>query len=358
MTKKNIFSLFFLFVIIANIIVFSCPFSLAVSDDLIFTSPMAEPTTSDYCGYVNVLLRHKTEGYYRVRTIFWNSGYVLYNNEGVGSVVPINVSVYCDSDELFLTFNTDSTSAYYSVGYVWSEPVEQYGAGDINLIPQGTTIDTFRYLNSSFDFVGIQAYGNIDTLSYNLPVSMPQFSVLWNADAVQFEQANTIATLLKLISDNYQYIEGIKLEQILYSFEDVCIYLDEMLTHIDSIDSALWQIDWFLESDMYISITSIEDALYLANIKLQTIIDILNKSGESSFEELPTQSVNDYKDKEDELLGKDTSAEKDALKVEIDTTASDTIWNIIEQFLASNALVFGLFIAMLSLGVVSMILNR
>lgn len=356
--SKKILHICVLVIVVISIFLFTCPSSLAVSDDLIFTSPMASPTTSDYCGYVNLLLRNKTDGTYRVRTIFWNSGYIVNNYtdlQGEYKVVPTICEVYVDHDELKLTFHFDGSGGFYSIGYIWAEPIQQYGSADFHSV--AGFVDTWTYTNSGFDFVGIQSYGNVDT-TYNLPNSMPQFSVLWNADAIQYEQANTIATLLELINYNYEHIEGIKLQQILYSFEDVCNYLDLMNNELYNISSGIWQVDWFLETDMFNAVSDITNTLYITNTKLQTIIDILNKTGSSSFEELPTDTVNDFSDKEDELLDKDTSSEKDALKVEIDTTASNTIWNIVEQFLSINPLIFGLFIAMLSLGVVSMILNR
>lgn len=82
-------------------------------------------------------------------------------------------------------------------------------------------------------------------------------------------------------------------------------------------------------------------------------------AGESEFviDDDDNSSIDELIDKEDSLIA-DTSVYEDSLDVSIDLSANTTIWNIINQFLMLNPIIFALFVSMLTLGFIRLVLKR
>lgn len=89
---------------------------------------------------------------------------------------------------------------------------------------------------------------------------------------------------------------------------------------------------------------------------------ILGLTGDNGVEGAPDQDDSDMVDlgqKEDDLLGSSSPGDaSDDLKVELDAEASSFIWDTINDFVTVNPTVFGVFISVLSLGILALILGR
>lgn len=100
----------------------------------------------------------------------------------------------------------------------------------------------------------------------------------------------------------------------------------------------------------------------------QTIIDQNNQTN-SKLDEIETMqpdttetpddsSYKDYEQSEEELEEYIKQADTSILDVAIDTNTSNFIWDTMTSFIKSNALVFSAIIALLSIGIIKLALNR
>lgn len=100
----------------------------------------------------------------------------------------------------------------------------------------------------------------------------------------------------------------------------------------------------------------------------QTIIDQNNQTN-SKLDEIETMqpdttetpddsSYKDYEQSEEELEEYIKQADTSVLDVAIDTNTSKFIWDTMTSFIKSNALVFSTIIALLSIGIIKLALNR
>lgn len=95
----------------------------------------------------------------------------------------------------------------------------------------------------------------------------------------------------------------------------------------------------------------------LAAYRQQQIIDVTGNA--DTMTTVDGSSVSDYHSKEDELVSKyDPSNLDDDVKVEFDSDASYYIFNLLTNIVESDSIVFGFVISALSLGIISLILNR
>lgn len=68
--------------------------------------------------------------------------------------------------------------------------------------------------------------------------------------------------------------------------------------------------------------------------------------------------VNDYKTQETNLMNTANQADLTSLQIGIDGNTSSTIWELITRIIQSNAKIFGLFISILSIGIIKLALAR
>lgn len=78
----------------------------------------------------------------------------------------------------------------------------------------------------------------------------------------------------------------------------------------------------------------------------------------TSKQNVDETKYNDYKQKEDTLMQTGNNADLSGLSIGIDTGTSETIWQLITRIIQSNAKVFGLFISILSIGIIKLALAR
>lgn len=93
---------------------------------------------------------------------------------------------------------------------------------------------------------------------------------------------------------------------------------------------------------------------------------IINKQDEminmdidnTSKQNVDETQYNDYKNKENQLMGYTSENNLSSLNIGIDANTSETIWQLITRIIQSNAKVFSLFISILSIGIIKIALAR
>ena len=78
----------------------------------------------------------------------------------------------------------------------------------------------------------------------------------------------------------------------------------------------------------------------------------------TSKQNVDETKYNDYKQKEDTLMQTGANADLSGLNIGIDTGTSSTIWDLITRIIQQNAKIFGLFISILSIGIIKIALAR
>ena len=78
----------------------------------------------------------------------------------------------------------------------------------------------------------------------------------------------------------------------------------------------------------------------------------------TSKQNVDQTQYNDYKSKENQLMGFTSENNLSSLNIGIDANTSETIWQLITRIIQSNAKVFGLFISILSIGIIKIALAR
>ena len=114
-----------------------------------------------------------------------------------------------------------------------------------------------------------------------------------------------------------------------------------------------------------------DDSVLVANGKGQDIIinqnnsiinkfdDIINSDIPDNDKHLPSKgSFEDFKKAEKNLTDKVKEADTSVLSIGIDSTSSSWVWDTLTSLIKSNTIIFGMFIAILSIGVIKLGLGR
>lgn len=95
-----------------------------------------------------------------------------------------------------------------------------------------------------------------------------------------------------------------------------------------------------------------------ATIKEETD-KIINSDISDNDKELPDDSsYNDYNGAEQNLLDKTKDIDLNTLDIGIDVNSSKWVWNTLTSFIQSHTVVFGIFISILSIGIIKLALGR
>lgn len=90
-----------------------------------------------------------------------------------------------------------------------------------------------------------------------------------------------------------------------------------------------------------------------------SIDNIKDMDMNESDKELPdNSSYQDYAGSQDELLEKAKDVDLNILDVGLDVQSSSWVWDTLSRLIQSNSVVFGLFIGILSIGIIKLILGR
>lgn len=87
--------------------------------------------------------------------------------------------------------------------------------------------------------------------------------------------------------------------------------------------------------------------------------DMTNMDVDDKYKELPDDKAHkDYQEGEKQLLDKVKEADLSDLSIGIDTSSSSFVWDTLTDLLKSHQLIFSMFIAILSIGIIKLALGR
>lgn len=143
-------------------------------------------------------------------------------------------------------------------------------------------------------------------------------------------------------------IAAVRLNDIILSTEDILSGKIEEQALFDKLHQAQQQTNDKLND--------LKDKQNQTNQKLD---EINNADISSGDKELPnTDSFDNYQESEGALLDKVKEANFDNLSIGMDLNSSNFVWNTLTSFIQSHSAVFGMFIAILSIGIIKLALGR
>lgn len=132
--------------------------------------------------------------------------------------------------------------------------------------------------------------------------------------------------------------------------------LEQNLSKIDITNGYLNTIQGYLQQQKD---QAHQDAQQQIQQNQENHDELMNEDIDStSKQNVDETKYNDYKQKEDTLMQTGNNADLSGLSIGIDTGTSNTIWQLITRIIQSNAKVFGLFISILSIGIIKLALAR
>lgn len=362
------------------VIVSMCPISASASD-IVSMFPFPEPYVSGTSGYI--ALKGSS-----------NHCLIYYQCSPVGSVSDTYV------DPLFVI--TDIFGGYAFYYQILGDDYTQYNLnvyvidklGNITLYDSssfsGDSLERSLYLDRDLGISSIDCHGNIDmsyiegdysTFEYMFVDDKYEYIYLLsivNVLTEYFELSGSDKELLQSILESNQSIESIlsevklkfgqKLDSILIDNDDIREKLasilqestnsryileniyDEVVAYLSLIDSDLLEI-WACVDDLEGNTDEIESLL-------KQILEQLNVKGESNLTSPDTSQLDNYYEIEQGLIHRSDVDVSNVVNVDIDQGAMAFTWNLIDLLLNSNGKVIGLFLTVLSLGIIALILGR
>lgn len=332
-------------VLMVCVFVFSLPLTAFAADN--YKMNINEPAKSDNQGYI-LLLVEGSSGSRQVHCISWTlmpldvSGTSNVGSDDLSMNISVNTST--DTVSFFGYCSNNNGSIKYSCGFGRCLSGDSARTSFWSVFGLDSLDTAYTYsLGSTQNIIGYQIYG--DGIQYysdlgnnnNVP-----FTVSWGNDS------NYSSILTQMLAQ--MYIDADNDATIISQ-------LNELLGHAQTAEELLVSIEYFVE---VISNNTLVIKLRTSEIR-DLLKEIVNASGESTFEEPSTESISDYNKAEDELVSgaEDTSdIESQIEDFEIDAEASGKIWDIITQFFNCHPRIMGLVIGILCLGIIALILNR
>ena len=336
------------------ILLFSFVFpSLAVDYTLSVNTP--NPVSIGYDGYFTVPYTNGTYTYLQV--VFWKA--IRTNTSYANDIV---------AEDLLVHVHFTSTSSF--------EVTYEHVGGDVIFV-------TDTSISSSYGFQGLGSSALVTdniplTTSYACPAGYTYLYPQEYSGVYEFTSAtvNGRKVLSQLPLKSYN---------VVWSNNDTYKQLSDIITHFGSmlqkqdytneqLDTLVEKFGWLLDSVYNLEYTLDEFVFYywadFANVtfpnginditsRLDKIYKLLNKKGETEQTTVDSSKVDDYIDIEQSLVNNESA--DDALNnfdVSIDGESYSFIWTLITDLLNSHPEVFGLFIAVLTLGFLALILNR
>jgi len=237
----------------------------------------AEPATSDYEGYITLLVQNTSTGAYGVETFFW---YCAANSNGNVSPCYMYITMSSSNIEFVPAGVSSADSAYYSVGCygITGKCFWQYASSSSRY--------NVNYSNNGYQIVAYKYNGNVGAIAGTPASSHTAFSVYFNdsASAVLLQEiinlllssndinSDVLSTVLKI----YNSVDGV--EQSLVSIQ----------TYLQSCDIRLSNIYWQLDSLLKKVDTLIAEEEE-SNSWLEKIFNWLQDSPEQEKQEATTQ---------------------------------------------------------------------
>ena len=332
-----------------------------------YSVPYAEPPTTDNAGYVSLAFSSGN-----VITYWWNCQAGTTDTKQVSPVVNVNLT----DTTINFTFTCVPNTADYVYNYNLSRRtgtlVWLMSSGASNL--SNTTYHDF----SSLGTVSAITYGgNIGSLS--------GFSSLGSA-SIQFETSSIsgdfyskidaiYTLLLNFNNNNYDNLQDIiaalgKLDKLDHISNQLVNFNNNNYDNLRDIVDAV--------NDLNANVTELTinnqkwlgyifDRLELTNVRLTSILAILNEFKATTLEEstapLPSQGLVDFESSQGSLRNdSDVSNNLDSVFNDVDfgsfSNGFNVIWSLVDSVLNTHPIFFSLVILVLTLGLLNLIFNR
>ena len=388
--KKIVFSV----VVVVFLFVSMCPTFAFAAAPLLFD--VAEPFVSNTTGYMAVLgervdLNNDRRGY----IVFYSIAPVTSGEGAVnGDTCIFKINSINHNVIKYSIVGDPNTTYNFTYGVIHQDGTCQNIA---------TFTFTGDYSNHSITFhsqlkvVAIDCHGYFNNTA--LGSSFPTFEYLFTPNKYEYLQLSSIfqalvglgdltieeVELLESIVSNSSDIESAikdiktvfseKLDTIISDNAYFKERLIEMINYLHSIDAHSVDIlEWLsviytdfcdiyflLEEDLLLILDAVDDLEgYTDEVEdlLRQIVDLLNSSGSSDLTAPDTSQLDNYYEIEQGLINRSDVDVSNAVNVQIDQNAMAVTWNLIDSILNSNGKVFGLFLTVLSLGIIALILGR
>lgn len=330
----------------ALLIVFNfCSFSITslAADAGTFYVNYNEPDTGESSGYISLLVDNGYGGYF-VNTYFWDMTATVAGYES-------KAYAYITLSERQMTFTVAGDQNSNVAGYYH---LAAFGAdGRINESKYSSSESFTEYFPDFMEIVGYVYKGNVGYLDYEQSNRADTFEIVFLGGV----DGLTIQSLLQTVAGNLQTIYGglgswipsmqkslDRIENHLYNF-----YKDGT-SILNTIDAQIYQLRLFM-SNMETKLVSRFDTV------IEKLDNFFNMEGQESTEPLPNEEIGSVIESEGELV-QDTTDAENSLNFSIDSNSNSVVWNIMERVLNANEKVFGAFIGIMTLGVVTLLLNR
>lgn len=341
------------------IVVFSIllvPFSLCASatTDIDFCFNICEPAVDDFHGYIVVPYTGSTDNI-AVNSYAYCYFWVItptVNNADDFEPPTVRFSNSSSASNVFnISFSTGLQGVSYalSIYRISSESDSVLELVKFDTISYGSAPNTYITTpNSDWAFGSPTVNGALCLDPDYMPTRPIDYSIVWNDDRALYDELTEVNTKLTDLINSLDLTN----EQLEETYALLSEYLSKIQTNTNQIKSQLVQ----LYDDFYAWTFTVDENHY-------RIIDLLEQliEGTEDYTESPTLSdeQSELNRVEDELLNnEEASNAQNEIKVEINENAMSYIWGLITDFVSSNPKIFGLFISILSLGIIALILNR
>lgn len=342
-----------IFVVVFSIVFVSLSFSASALKDFVFS--VTEPPVDNYHGYIVIPYYNPQLNFYQAELLYWVITPTVKTDNDTAPVATLDYQPLNNRFQLqFMTGQTDvsyTVAVYSTVGisanststsgntYCKGIEVISYDSAPIFSLSYGSSISFYNPIFQGVTFLDPDDYA---------PSSMGNASIVWGDDSAFYEEI---------------YEANEKLTDLINSLDLTNEQLEEMYSLLSEYLSKIWGS---VDSIDYV-ITELHDLIFWwqfdVNGHHEEIIGLLEQliEGTEEFTESSTLSdkQNEMNNIEDELLNNEAASDaQNDIKVEINENAMSYIWDLITSFLSSNPKVFGLFISILSLGIIALVLNR
>lgn len=305
-----------------------CSFSFEskASDVLYYEMPTSEPTTSINSGYIVILWESKTNGVRFPYLYQWN---VTPYKDSVTSATSVDIDIYKNGSLELAPSLLDTQLATFTV-------ICTTNGGITTVVKSELWTDDLDYYSisysSGYKIAGYYVKGNYGVVSSDFSYGEDvNFVCSWADDELQLQyMINMYNQLVQANANDSTMIS--KLTDIFNSVDSVETKIDEMKALQEETNSWLEKI-------------------------YNKICEALGLDTEESLESLPDEDISSTLEAEDSLMQDTTDAEA-SMDFSIDSNSNSVVWNIIERVLNANPKVFGAFIGIMTLGVVTLLLNR
>lgn len=346
-TTKSTLKRIFCVISCCLVVVFSFAFpSSAVNTDYTFNFPIPNPATN-FDGYVIVPIR-LSNGDITADMFFWDiSSSHTIDGTDVSSIGDLQVNVTVENSNIYFDFiSTDTNSSFIVTLY------QSRANGTLPL--QNNSTYFVSYNSPAQPYLGGVTYYKITDFSGVLRLNNNTRNTL-TYDTV-FSDNNAVFN--ELLSVNEHFVSMLQKQD--YTNEQ----LESLVEQFQYLLDTCYNIDYALSEFVFIYWNQFQNqdfpgAMNDISSKLQKIINLLNKSGDVEQTTVDSSKVDEYLDIEQSLIDNENAESAlNEIDISIDGASYKFIWDFITACFNSHPEVFGLVIAILSLGIIALILNR